>query len=207
MKTSNQVDNQMNSKDFELIKSSVAAIISVIDPDASAETKTNTPTRVANFYKDMMATRSCEVNATHFQSSEYNGIILLSDIPFCSMCEHHMLPFFGTVHVGYIPSQSQSSNKKSSVIGLSKIPRIVNQCAAGLQMQERLTTEIAKKIEIETDADGVCVFINAEHMCIRMRGVNKVDVKTTTHFETGSFKTEPANKRQMMNMLNVFCKR
>ena len=114
---------------------------------------------------------------------EYSEMVLVKDIDFYSMCEHHMLPFFGKVHVAYIPD--------GKVIGLSKIPRIVEMYARRLQVQERMTTEIAQFLQAVLNARGVAVIIEGQHMCAMMRGVKKPQANMTTRTMLGAFKEDP----------------
>ena len=111
---------------------------------------------------------------------DYNNMVLVKDIELYSLCEHHMLPFFGKVHVAYIPN--------GYIVGLSKIPRVVDVFARRLQVQERLTNEIMHAIQDALDAQGVAVVIEASHMCMMMRGVEKQNSMTTTSAFTGVFK-------------------
>lgn len=124
---------------------------------------------------------------------ENRSMVLVKNIEFFSMCEHHMLPFWGKVHVGYIP------NKK--VIGLSKIPRIVDVFARRLQIQEELGYQIAKAIMDVTEGSGAAVVIDAQHLCMMMRGVEKQHSETTTCSVLGGFKTDPMTRQEFFQHL------
>jgi GTP cyclohydrolase I len=125
---------------------------------------------------------------------DYDEMVLVKDIEFYSMCEHHMLPFFGRAHVAYIPN--------GKVIGLSKIPRIVEMYARRLQVQERMTAEIAHFIDDLLHPVGVAVLVEGSHMCAMMRGVKKSDTNMTTRTMLGTFKTDTALRREFLDMVS-----
>ena len=132
------------------------------------------------------------VNGALFEA-ESDDMVIVRDIEFFSMCEHHMLPFFGKCHVGYIP------NKK--ILGLSKVARIVDMFARRLQIQERMTKEIASALMEILDAQGVGVVIEAQHLCMQMRGVEKQDSFTTTSSMQGSFRSELATRNEFTRLI------
>ena len=132
------------------------------------------------------------VNGALFEG-ESDDMVIVRDIEFFSMCEHHMLPFFGKCHVGYIP------NKK--ILGLSKVARIVDMFARRLQIQERMTKEIASALMEILDAQGVGVVIEAQHLCMQMRGVEKQDSFTTTSSMQGSFRSELATRNEFTRLI------
>ena len=154
------------------------------DPDRQGLQKT--PERVAKMYEELTAGYRTDpvklVNGALFDV-EYSEMVLVKDIDFYSMCEHHMLPFFGKAHVAYIPD--------GKVIGLSKIPRIVEMYARRLQVQERMTTEIAQFLQAVLNPRGVAVIIEGQHMCAMMRGVKKPQANMTTSTMLGTFKDDP----------------
>ena len=127
---------------------------------------------------------------------DYEGskIVIVKDIEFYSMCEHHILPFFGKITVGYIP--------KGKMIGLSKLARIVESFARRLQVQERLTAQVCSLLDEAMPTDGVIVVCNAEHLCMKMRGVEKQDSSTTTFDYCGRFEKEPALREEFIRLLN-----
>lgn len=132
------------------------------------------------------------INDAIFKSSS-DGIVLVKDIDFCSLCEHHMLPFFGKVHVAYLPS--------GKVIGISKVPRIAEMFARRLQIQENLTQQIADAIEAAIKPKGVAVVIEATHMCMMMRGVQKVGSTTVTRVVKGAFKSDEHLRIELFRMI------
>ena len=132
------------------------------------------------------------VNGALFEA-ESDDMVIVRDIEFYSMCEHHMLPFFGKCHVGYIP------NKK--IIGLSKVARIVDMFARRLQVQERLTKDISHALMDILDAEGVGVVMDAQHLCMQMRGVEKQNSITTTSSMLGSFRRELATRNEFTRLI------
>jgi GTP cyclohydrolase I len=124
---------------------------------------------------------------------EYDEMVIVKDIDFFSMCEHHMLPFFGKCHVGYLP------NKK--VVGLSKIPRVVDAYARRLQVQERLTTQIAETLKRKLDAHGVAVVMEARHLCMMMRGVEKQNTIAVTSSMLGAFRTQEQTRNEFLKLI------
>ena len=124
---------------------------------------------------------------------EYDEMVIVKDIDFFSMCEHHMLPFFGKCHVGYLP------NKK--VVGLSKIPRVVDAFARRLQVQERLTTQIAETLKRKLDAYGVGVVMEARHLCMMMRGVEKQNTLAVTSSMLGAFRTQEQTRNEFLKLI------
>ena len=124
---------------------------------------------------------------------EYDEMVIVKDIDFFSMCEHHMLPFFGRAHVGYLP------NKK--VVGLSKIPRIVDTFARRLQVQERLTVQIAETLRSKLNAHGVGVVVEARHLCMMMRGVEKQNTVAVTSSMLGAFRSQPQTRLEFLKLI------
>ena len=124
---------------------------------------------------------------------EYDEMVIVKDIDFFSMCEHHLLPFFGKCHVGYLP------NKK--VVGLSKIPRVVDAFARRLQVQERLTTQIAETLKHKLDAHGVAVVMEARHLCMMMRGVEKQNTLAVTSSMLGAFRTQDQTRNEFLKLI------
>ena len=164
------------------------------DPDREGLVKT--PERVEKSMKFLTRGYSQKiedvVNGALFEA-ESDDMIIVRDIEFFSMCEHHMLPFFGKCHVGYIP------NKK--ILGLRKVARIVDMFARRLQIQERMTKEIASALMEILDAQGVGVVIEAQHLCMQMRGVEKQDSFTTTSSMQGSFRSELATRNEFTRLI------
>ena len=164
------------------------------DPDRQGLQKT--PYRVAKMYKEL--TRGYHqdphkiINEAEFDVP-YDEMVVVTNIDFYSLCEHHMLPFFGVAHVGYIP--------KGRVVGLSKIPRIVDMFARRLQVQENMTQEIANILQDHLNPDGVGVVIEGYHMCMMMRGVEKDKAKMITSTLLGSFKNDQKTRTEFLEFI------
>ena len=172
-------------------------IIRLIGEDPEREGLRKTPERAAKALVDI--TQGYRQNALEIARKaifEYEGsnIVIVRDIEFYSMCEHHILPFFGKVTVGYIP--------KGKMIGLSKLARIVESFARRLQVQERLTAQVCTLLAEAMPTEGVIVVCNAEHLCMKMRGVEKQDSCTTTLDYCGRFEKEPALREEFIRLLN-----
>ena len=181
---------------LENIENAVRKILINIGEDINREGLIETPKRVAKMYEEILSTKSINDfdNYKLFEVDLDNSqeMILIKDIPFFSMCEHHMLPFFGKVHVAYIP-------RENKVIGLSKIPRLVEFVSRKLSVQEEITVNIAKKLIEILNPLGVAVVIEARHMCIEMRGVNKIGSVTRTSFYSGEFKENVDRKKEFLD--------
>lgn len=156
----------------------------------------DTPKRVAKMYNEIFSGYESDpvsVLGTTFKQENHQEMVLLRDIPFYSHCEHHMVPFFGTVHIAYIPN--------GDIVGISKLARLVEVFARRLQVQERLTSQIADTIEQVLNPLGVAVVITAEHLCMTMRGVQKPGSKTTTSAMRGVFRDNANNAREELLLL------
>jgi GTP cyclohydrolase I len=164
------------------------------DPDRQGLAKT--PERVAKAYEFLCSGYELDpktiVNDAIFDS-ESNNMIICRDIEVYSLCEHHMLPFYGRCHVGYIAQER--------VLGLSKLARIVDCFARRLQIQERLTAQVAREIMIATEAEGVGVVMECHHLCMMMRGVEKQNSIMTTSSVLGSFHDDPATRAEFLNLI------
>ena len=189
--------------DTEAIKVHVRGILEALGDDPDREGLKDTPDRVARMYEEVfegmnytnheiaqMFDKTFEEDLTF--SSENSDFVIVKDIDFFSLCEHHMLPFFGKAHVAYIP--------KKYITGLSKIPRVVDIFARRLQIQERLTMQIKDCIQETLDPLGVMVVIEAQHMCMQMRGVEKQNSLTTTSDFTGFFQ-QAKTREEFMNLI------
>jgi len=165
------------------IRDAVRAIITAIGEDPRREGMTDTPTRVAEMYKEIFGGLGVDPKQELAVGYElgHREMIVVKDIPFYSMCEHHLLPFFGTVHVGYVPDTT------GRVVGLSKLARVVDIVARRPQIQERMTTQIADAVFEGLKPSGVAVVIQAEHMCMIMRGIKKPGSNVTTSAIRGIF--------------------
>ena len=181
---------------LENIENAVRKILINIGEDINREGLIETPKRVAKMYEEILSTKNINDfdNYKLFEVDLDNSqeMILIKDIPFFSMCEHHMLPFFGKVHVAYIP-------RENKVIGLSKIPRLVEFVSRKLSVQEEITVNVAKKLIEILNPLGVAVVVEARHMCIEMRGINKVGSVTRTSFYSGEFKENVGRKKEFLD--------
>lgn len=187
---SQPVNGKMAESVFEMLKE--------LGEDPERPGLVRTPERVArswHFLTQGYRTDLTElVNGAIFEE-KYDEIVTVKNIHFCSMCEHHLLPFFGVAHVAYIPN--------GRVIGLSKIPRIVDMFARRLQLQERLTQQVAETLDEVLRPRGVAVVMEAYHLCMIMRGVEKQDSRTTTSEMLGVFKTNPQTRSEFLNLMSV----
>ena len=181
---------------LENIENAVRKILINIGEDINREGLIETPKRVAKMYEEILSTKNINDfdNYKLFEVDLDNSqeMILIKDIPFFSMCEHHMLPFFGKVHVAYIP-------RENKVIGLSKIPRLVEFVSRKLSVQEEITVNVAEKLIEILNPLGVAVVVEARHMCIEMRGINKIGSVTKTSFYSGEFKENSDRKKEFLD--------
>ena len=180
-------------KDFE---SAVRKILQEIGEDPDRQGLVDTPKRIEKMYRDL--TRGYRQTAEELINSalfdvDYDEMVVVTNIDFYSLCEHHMLPFFGVAHVGYIPD--------GRVVGLSKIPRIVDMYARRLQVQERMTAQIANVLQDQLNPDGVGVVIEGYHMCMSMRGVEKDKAKMLTSTLLGSFRKDPSTRTEFLELI------
>ena len=182
------------------IENAVREIVINIGEDINREGLIETPKRVAKMYEEILSTKNINDfdNYKLFEVDLDNSqeMILIKDIPFFSMCEHHMLPFFGKVHVAYIP-------RENKVIGLSKIPRLVEFVSRKLSVQEEITVNVAKKLIEILNPLGVAIVVEARHMCIEMRGINKIGSVTRTSFYSGEFKENSDRKKEFLDGIKV----
>ncbi|MBG81938.1 MAG: GTP cyclohydrolase I FolE [SAR202 cluster bacterium] len=183
-----------NSK--KLIANGVSAMLDAIGNEVDTEGTANTPKRVANMYDELLAGYSTDplelLNGAMFDV-EYDEMVIVKDIDFYSLCEHHLLPFYGKAHVGYLPKQK--------VVGLSKIPRLVEMFARRLQVQERMTQQIATTMDDLIEPTGVGVVVEAQHLCAAMRGVRKPNTLMTTSAVRGLFKKNPSTRDEFFGHL------
>lgn len=173
----------------------VRAFLKKIGEDPSREGLRETPRRVAASWKKL--TEGYNINpkkiVTTFDNEAYDEMIVVKSIEFYSMCEHHLLPFFGRVSVGYVPNQR--------IVGLSKIPRIIDIFARRLQNQERMTKQIADTLQELLAPKGVGVIVTATHLCARMRGVEKESAEMVTSSLTGLFKKDPRTREEFLRLI------
>ena len=181
--------------DFAAIEQAVRTILKAVGEDPDRDGLLETPRRVARMYAEMFSGLTQDP-ARHLRVTfpeDYDEMVLVRDIRFTSMCEHHLLPFSGLAHVAYIPN--------GRVTGLSKLARVVEEVARRPQVQERLTQQVADLIEAELESKGVAVIISAEHSCMSIRGVRKPGSQTITSAVRGLFKTNPASRAEVMSLI------
>ena len=186
-----------NGFDIHAITSSVSEILKAIGEDTEREGLVRTPERVARAYQEILGGYQTDpvklVNSALF-NVDYDEMVIVKDIEYYSLCEHHMLPFFGKAHVAYVP--------RGKVIGLSKIPRIVDMFAHRLQVQERMTQQIAEFIQEVINPWGVGVVIDGQHLCMMMRGIKKEQAKMTTSAMLGGFRKRLETRMEFLNRIS-----
>jgi len=186
----------MSSIDYEKIQQAVQLIIEAIGEDPSREGLIDTPKRVAKMYAEVFSGLK-EDPKEHFQTvfgEDHEELVLVKDIPFFSMCEHHLVPFYGHAHVAYIPREGR-------VTGLSKLARAVDVVARRPQLQERITSTVADSIIETLNPYGVMVVVEAEHMCMTMRGIKKPGAKTVTSAVRGVFQSDSTTRSEVLSLL------
>ena len=184
--------------DLDLVAGHVKTILKELGEDPEREGLVKTPERVAKAYKFLTQGYSKKIedvlNGAVFEE-KYDEMVIVKDIDFYSMCEHHLLPFFGKVHVAYIPD--------GKIVGISKIPRIIDVFARRLQVQERMTQEISDTLQKFLQPRGVAVVAEAYHMCMMMRGVEKQNSITTTSAMHGIFKSDARTRGEFLNLIST----
>lgn len=187
----------LSSSQHQAIQNSLVQILHNIGEDPQREGLRDTPERFAKAYEFMMSgyrqNLADIVNGAVFSEINENGMVIVQDIEMYSMCEHHILPFYGKVHVAYLPSDK--------VIGISKIPRIVEMFARRLQIQEKLTHQIANALQEVLQPKGVAVVIEARHMCMMMRGVEKQNSFLSTSYMLGEFLRSQPTRMEFLGLL------
>jgi GTP cyclohydrolase I len=191
----------MRAASFDRVRAETAVreLLMAIGEDPDRDGLVATPARVARMYAEVMAGMD-EDPAEHLSTmfeAEHDEIVLVRDISFSSMCEHHLLPFIGVAHLGYIPGPS------GRVTGLSKLARLVEGFAHRLQVQERLTTQIAGAIERALDPTGVIVVLEAEHLCMSIRGVSKPGALTVTSAVRGQFRDDARARAEALSLITA----
>jgi len=184
--------------DKKRIENAVREILFAIGDDPDREGLIDTPKRIANMYGEIFAGMTQD-EGKHldviFNEGDHEELVLVKDIPFYSMCEHHLVPFYGRAHVAYIP-------RNGKLTGLSKLARVVDTVAKRPQLQERLTSAVADAIVNKLDPQGVLVVVEAEHMCMTMRGVKKPGSQTITSAVRGIFKKDARSRAEAMALIN-----
>jgi GTP cyclohydrolase I len=181
------------------IEAGVRQILEGIGEDPERGGLRETPSRVARMYEEIFAGIDFDASqiVTVVEGADFDEMIMVRDIPLYSSCEHHLIPFVGKAHVAYIPNKSQQ------ITGLSKIARVVDMLSKKPQVQERLTTEIAESIERALSPRGVFVVIEAEHLCMTMRGVKKPGSVTVTSAVRGLFRTDARTRQEAMDHIRM----
>ncbi|MDP9185005.1 MAG: GTP cyclohydrolase I FolE [Actinomycetota bacterium] len=181
------------------VEQGVRLILRGIGEDPDRGGLRETPARVARMYREIFAGIDVDASelVTVVEGADFDEMIMVRDIPLYSVCEHHILPFIGKAHVAYIPNKSQQ------ITGLSKIARVVDTLAKRPQVQERLTTEIAEAIERALSPRGVFVVIEAEHLCMTMRGIKKPGAVTVTSAVRGLFRNDARTRQEAMQHIGM----
>lgn len=187
------------SEKFPGVMTKLKDVLAFVGDDSDREGLIDTPYRIVKSWQEIFSGYLLDpgdILSTVFEDgleTQTDEIVMCKRVEFFSMCEHHMLPFFGHVHIGYLP------NKK--VVGLSKLARLVDCYAKRLQIQEKMTSDIANEIEKHLDADGVGVIIEAEHLCMKMRGVNKHNTSMVTSAMRGKFKDQTSTRSEFLSLI------
>ncbi|RLD04676.1 MAG: GTP cyclohydrolase I FolE [Chloroflexi bacterium] len=193
----NNIEKDTSPFDSKAIEEAAKNILLAVGEDPGREGLRRTPLRIASMYDELLAGYKADpeeiVNGALFHV-EYDEMVLVRDIEFYSLCEHHMLPFMGRAHVAYIPN--------GKVIGLSKIPRIVDMFARRLQVQERMTRQIADFIRDLLKPQGVAVVVEGLHLCMMMRGVKKHNARMTTSAMHGAFRANLATRQEFLDNIS-----
>lgn len=183
--------------DIPASEAAVLELLQALGEQPNREGLRDTPKRVARMYTELLSGYHADpnkiVNGALFNIN-YDQMVIVRDIEFYSMCEHHMLPFIGRAHVAYMPA--------GKVVGLSKIPRIVDMFARRLQVQERLTRQVADLLQQILEPHGVAVVVEGLHLCTMMRGVKKHDARMTTSAMHGAFRTNPATRQEFLDNIS-----
>ncbi|NQY55827.1 MAG: GTP cyclohydrolase I FolE [Ilumatobacteraceae bacterium] len=183
--------------DIARIEAAVREILAAIGEDPTRDGLLETPARVARMYAEItdgLRTDPAEHLTTTFEA-DHDEIVLVRDIPFSSLCEHHLMPFIGTAHVGYVPGPT------GRITGLSKLARVVDGFARRPQVQERLTTQVVNALEETLEPKGAIVVLEAEHLCMSIRGVRKPGALTVTSAVRGLFRSDPRSRAEAMALI------
>lgn len=188
-------DENTNAIDMARIEKAITEILSAVGEDVGREGLRKTPERVARMYAELLAgaREDPELHLRSIFTEKYDEVVLLRDIPFYSICEHHLMPFIGSAHVAYMPA--------GSVLGVSKLARIVDCFARRLQVQERLTDQIADFIMNGLKPKGVAVVLEASHSCMTIRGIKKPGSVMVTSSLRGRFRKDPRSRSEIMTLM------
>jgi len=182
--------------DAQKIEQAILAVLEAVGEDPQREGLVGTPGRVARMYEELLSgtTKDPKDEVTVIYGEQYDEIIAVRDIPFYSICEHHLLPFHGKAHVAYLPQGGR-------ITGLSKVLRVIEVLSRRLQLQERLTRQIAETLMDTVQPRGVMVIVEAEHLCLSMRGVKKPNTVTVTSAVEGIFREKTATREEALRLL------
>jgi len=184
--------------DVQRVEKAVGELLAAIGEDPDRDGLQETPQRVAAMYEELFSGISDDPSrhVTVTFAAEHDEMVMVRDIPFASLCEHHLIPFIGRAHVAYIPADD------GRITGLSKLARLVEGFARRLQVQERMTSQVADAIEHRLGPRGVLVVVEAEHLCMSMRGVKKPGTLTVTSAVRGLFRSDPSTRAEAMQFLH-----
>ena len=194
---SNTAPSNTAAIDVDRVAAAIREVLIAVGEDPDRDGLLDTPNRVARSYGEILGGYHADpkVHLDRQFEVDHDELVIVKDIPFSSLCEHHMLPFIGKAHIGYIP------NEDGKVCGLSKLARVVDGYARRLQVQERLTVQVADAIMERLAAAGVLVVIEAEHLCMTMRGVNKPGALTTTSAVRGLLKENATTRAEALGLI------
>jgi GTP cyclohydrolase I len=183
--------------DLPKIETAIYSVIEAIGDDPEREGLQGTPKRIAEMYAELFSGLDMDAKADLAVGFEvgHREMVILRDIPFYSMCEHHLLPFYGVAHIGYIP------NEEGRVVGVSKLARVVEVFAKRPQLQERMTSQIADAISEALKPDGIAVVVQAEHLCMTMRGIKKPGSNVITSATRGLFRSRAATRAEFLSLV------
>lgn len=185
--------------DIEKIERAVTYLLEAIGEDVTREGLRGTPSRIARMYEEVFSGIGKDPGEhleIYFEEEKHEELVLVKDIPFFSICEHHLVPFFGKAHVGYLP-------RGGKLTGLSKLARVVETASSRPQLQERLTSTVADVIMGKLNPYGVIVVVEAEHMCMTMRGVKKPGCKTVTSAVRGLFERDSKSRAEAIALIKM----
>ena len=182
----------MAEPDHERAVRAVHDLLEALGVDAATESMSRTPERVASMYEELLAPPEFSVT-TFPNEGDYDELVVVRDVPFHSLCQHHLLPFHGVAHVAYLPGER--------IVGLSKLARVVERFARDLQVQERLTQQVADWLEAELEPQGVGVVVEAEHLCMTVRGVRKPGARTITSAVRGMLRRDPRTRAEFLALV------
>lgn len=185
---------EVRSVDGDRTESAVAELLAALGFDTTTPELSETPARVARMYEELLTPRAFKPT-TFANDASYDELVLVRDINFTSLCAHHLLPFSGVAHVGYLP--------RGRIVGLSKLARVVGYYSRSLQVQERLTKQVADYLEKELEPRGVGVVLEAEHQCMTIRGVQAAGTKTVTSAMYGLLRDDPATRAEFMSLAGL----